>query len=57
LFTSLSNTLNTRKLTFAKFAFKLNEVEDDQYMKPIIRGLYDGKKPGTMLVSELWTKE
>lgn len=57
LFTQLSDTLNTRKLTFAKFAFKFTEIDEDYYMKPILKGLYEREPQGTMLVSELWTKE
>jgi hypothetical protein len=57
MFTALSDTLNSRKLTFAKFAFKFTEVEEDHYMRPILKGILEREKTGTMLVSELWSKE
>ena len=35
----------------------MTEVDEDHYMKPILKGIFDNEKTGTMLVSELWTKE
>lgn len=57
LFNLLQETLSTRKLTFAKFAFKLSDSEEDHYLRPILKGLYEKERPGSMLVSELWTKD
>jgi hypothetical protein len=56
-FNKLSSTLNSRKLTFAKYGFKVAEIDDDTSMKPILKGIYEKEKTGTMLVNELWTKE
>lgn len=53
----MQDTLATRKITFAKFAFKPTEYDEDRYLKPIIKGLFDKEKRGSMLVSELWTKD
>ena len=44
MFSALGDTLSTRKLTFAKFAFKFTEVDEDIYMKPILKGIYDRER-------------
>jgi hypothetical protein len=57
LFNELLDTLSKRKLTFMNFSFKSSELDEDPSMKPIIKGIYDHKQKGSMLVTELWTKD
>lgn len=52
-FAQLQDTLSRRKLTFSTFSFKPSDIEDDPYMKPIVRGIHSNKV--TMSVTESWS--
>ena len=32
-------------------------MQEDNYLGPIVKGIYDKDKSGSMLVNELWTKD
>ncbi|CAD8127544.1 unnamed protein product [Paramecium sonneborni] len=57
MFEQLTSTLTTRPLTFAKFSFQKAEVEQDDQLRPIVSGIYQHQKQGSMLTSELWSKK
>ncbi|CAD8209669.1 unnamed protein product [Paramecium pentaurelia] len=57
MFEQLTSTLTTRPLTFAKFSFQKAEVEQDEQLRPIVSGIYQHQKQGSMLTSELWSKK
>ncbi|CAK67161.1 unnamed protein product (macronuclear) [Paramecium tetraurelia] len=57
MFEQLTSTLTTRPLTFAKFSFQKAELEQDEQLRPIVGGIYQNQKQGSMLTSELWSKK
>lgn len=56
-FNELQKILDERKLIFAKYGFQNSELEDDKSLKPILKGLYEKNKVGSMLVNEVWSKD
>ncbi|CAD8211995.1 unnamed protein product [Paramecium pentaurelia] len=57
MFEQLSSTITNRPLTFAKFTFKKLELEQDEQLRPILNGIYQNQKQGSMLTTELWSKK
>ncbi|KAM3138020.1 hypothetical protein pb186bvf_009915 [Paramecium bursaria] len=57
LFEQLTTTLTHRPLTFAKCAFKKAEVEADDQLRPIVKGIYEHKTSGSMLSSDFWSNK
>ncbi|CAK89012.1 unnamed protein product (macronuclear) [Paramecium tetraurelia] len=55
-FNQLKSTLQDRKVTFAKFAFRQQELIDDKKLGPVLKGICNRTRIGSMQITELIPK-
>ncbi|CAD8162720.1 unnamed protein product [Paramecium octaurelia] len=55
-FNELKSTLQDRKVTFAKFAFRQQELIDDKKLGPVLKGICTRTRIGSMQITELIPK-
>ena len=51
---SILNDIDARKKTFAKFAFKTIDKEDNIYLAPVLNSFSGNDPKGTMSSTDLW---
>lgn len=54
---SIVNNIENRAKTFVKFGFKTSEIDECQYLKPILDIFWGHYPKGTMSVVDLWGKK
>lgn len=52
-FEQLRSTLRDRKVTFSKFGFRQTEMIDDKKLAPVLKGICQRTRIGSMQVTEL----